>query len=114
MGVDLTLLPVSHFHVRDGKWDAMCKTQLALGRQSLCWEAIDELKPEKIPEGSDVLAANLTPDGKQLKKDPYGGDYTWVTAERLAAVLERFKPQAGAAAYLRSLPPDTKIILHWH
>lgn len=120
MGVDLTLVPLDALEVHSsGRVRGHGNSLLDLGRQRLCWDAINAMKPEAVPADAEISAgvAKL-PDGDRgygvLTTTPYGDPYTWVDADALAQVLAKFPPQAAAAAYLAKLPPDTKIILHWH
>jgi hypothetical protein len=140
MGLDLRLLPCENWIERDGqKLCGYSHTILELGR--VCedaWNAFQEtVKPHlvELPAGHDVSAYTgaLVTEGyhKGVKiygtfrsKDPYGEPFTVVTAQHLLPWIEEhfrydgrrgYGPyQAAIAAYIRALPPETKIVLDWH
>jgi hypothetical protein len=138
MGIDLRLLPCEHWSEENGRVWGFSHTILDLGRVS--YEAHDAfqvvVKPHlvKLPEGHDVSSylGDIIPDGYAegeryygtiRDKDAYGEPYAFVAARHLLPRLsEHFHYghrghgpyQASIVAYVRALPPDTKIVLDWH
>jgi len=139
MGIDLRLLPCEHWREENGKLWGYSHTILDLG--GICeeaWDAFQELvKPHlaEMPADHDVSSfiGALVPDGYHKGertygtircKDAYGSPYEVVAAEHLLPWLaEHFRYdghrghgpyQAAIVAYVRALPPATKIVLDWH
>lgn len=139
MGIDLRLLPCEHWHEEDGHTWGYSHTILNLG--GVCHEAhraFEEMvKPHlvRLPEGHDVssFVGALVPEGYYKDerlygtfraKDAYGEPYAFVVAKHLLPWLAghfqydgnlrgRGPYQASILAYVRALPPDTKIVLDW-
>jgi hypothetical protein len=140
MSIDLRLLPCEHWHVQqDGSLWGHSHTILDLGGVSHeTHDAFEELvKPHlvKMPEGhhissyvgarvSDGFHKGETTYGTIRDKDAYGTPYEVVEAQHLLPWLaEHFQYdghlghgpyQAAIVAYVRALPPATKIVLDWH
>jgi hypothetical protein len=139
VGLDLRLLPCEAWHENDGRLWGYSHTILDLGRVShAAWDSFEVLvKPHlvKLPAGHDVSSfiGVLVPEGFHkgervygtiCDKDAYGSPYEFVTAKHLLPwLVEHFKYdgarghgpyQASIMAYVRALPPDTKIVLDWH
>jgi hypothetical protein len=139
MGIDLRLLPCEALHEENGRLWGFSHTILELGR--VCHEAHDafvaSVKPHlvKLPAGHDVSSHVGTrvsegyykgepTYGTLRDKDSYGSPYEFVAAKHLLPWLaEHFQYdgdrghgpyQASIVAYVRVLPPDTKIVLDWH
>jgi len=137
MGIDLRLLPCEHWH--DGKLWGYSHTILDLGRIDVdAWNSFQELvKPHlaKLPTGHDIssfVGASVTEGyhkgestyGTIRAKDAYGEPYEVIAAKHLLPWIEahfqydghlgKGPYQASIAAYVRALPPDTKIVLDWH
>lgn len=138
MGIDLRLLPCEIWQERDGRLWGYSHTVLELG--GICeddWNAFQTtVKPHlaELPTGHDVasfLGARAT-DGRHEGEhvygtfratDSYGEPFKVVAARDLLPWLvehftydgERGGPyHAAIVAYVRALPPDTKIVLDWH
>lgn len=139
MGIDLRLLPCEHWSVHDGKTWGFSHTILHLGDiWEEAWDAFQQMvKPHLVtmPAGHDVSSYTgaIVPDGYHKgekiygtirEADGYGAPYTFVTAKDLLPWLaEHFQYDGGRGhgpyqtsivAYVRALPPDTKIVLDWH
>jgi hypothetical protein len=139
MGLDLSLLPCEHWREENGRLWGYSHTILDLGR--VCQDAYlsfeKMVKPHlaQMPAGHDVssFVGALVPEGNYYAgeriygtirdKDAYGTPYVVVTAQHLLPWLEehfcydgnRGGPyQTSIVAYVRALPPDTKIVLDWH
>ncbi len=141
MGIDLRLLPCEHWREPSEpgqKLWGFSHSILDLGR--VCQEAHDAfdkmVKPHlvELPGDHDIssytgalVAEGYHKDetiyGTLRPKDAYGAPWTFVTAQRLLPWLEehfrydgdRGGPyQTAIVAYVRALPPDTKIVLDWH
>ncbi len=139
MGLDLRLLPCEHWRYESGKLWGFSHTILELG--GICeeaWTAFEmQVKPhlEKLPKDHDVssFVGGRVPEGYHKgepmydtlrDKDAYGSPYEAVDARHLLPWLaEHFQYdghlgrgpyQASIVAYVRALPPTTKIILDWH
>lgn len=141
MGIDLRLLPCEVWHEMDGSgivW-GYTHTILNLGRVDVTThEAFDELvRPHVVPmpDGHQIssFVGSRVPEGHYLgecmygtirAKDAYGTPYTVVEAQYLLPWLAAYFQydgnlgkgpyQASIVAYVRALPPDTKIVLDWH
>ena len=143
MGLDLRLLPCEHWTEKNDRVWGYSHTILELGRVGEdAYRAFEKLvKPHlvKMPDGHDVSSyvGKLIPDGYAKgeryygafrAKDAYGTAYEFITAQHLLPWLEAHfrndgsdgggKPygpyQTSIVAYIRALPPDTKIVLDWH
>lgn len=139
MGIDLRLLPCEHWHEENGKVFGFSHTILELGRiYEEAWGAFETMvKPHlaKLPDGHDIssFVGGRVPVGFHKgepmydtirAKDAYGSPYEAVTAAYLLPwIVEHFQYdgrrghgpyQTAIVAYMRALPPDTKIILDWH
>jgi hypothetical protein len=143
MGIDLRLLPCEHWTESNGRVWGFSHTILELGRMGEGdYEAFEKMvKPHvtKMPVGHDVSSyvGRVIPDGqakgeryygKLRDKDAYGTVYEVVTAQHLLPWVEAYFSydgndgsgmpygpyQTAIAAYIRALPPDTKIVLDWH
>jgi len=138
MGLDLRLLPCEHWHVSDGRLWGHSHTILDLGGVShddyLAFEKMVKPHLSKMPVGHDVtsyVGARVAEGyyqgepiyGTIREKDSYGSPYEVVSPQHLLPWLEehfrydghRGGPyQTAIAAYVRALPPDTKIVLDWH
>ena len=143
MGLDLRLLPCEHWTERNGRVWGFSHTILELGGMGEGdYEAFEKMvKPHlvKLPDGHDVSSylGKLIPDGYAKgeryygtlrSEDSYGTPYEFVTARHLLPWVEEhfcydgnagsglpYGPyQTAIVAYIRALPPDTKIVLDWH
>lgn len=139
VGIALRLLPCEHWNVTDGRVWGFSHTILNLGDVDVdAWNVfLVQVKPhlKELPEGHDLSSyvGALVPDGfyKGEKAygtirptDSYGEAYQYVSAQHLLPWLaEHFQYdghrgygpyQAAIVAYVRALPPHTKIILDWH
>jgi len=137
MGIDLRLLPCECWREEDGKVWGFSHTILELGRVG--GDAFDDyeelVKPHlvELPDGHDVssyVGERVTegyykgePTYGTLGKDAYGTPCATVTAKQLLPWLEehfchddrRGGPyRTSIVAFVRALPPDTKIVLDWH
>ena len=139
MGLDLRLLPCEHWSALDRRVWGFSHTILELGRVGhdayAAFEATVTPHLATMPAGHDVssfVGARVV-DGRHegehvygtiRDKDAYGSPYQFVSARHLLPWLaEHFKYgghedygpyHAAIAAYVRALPPDTKIVLDWH
>jgi len=139
MGIDLRLLPCEHWHEQqDGSLWGYSHTILDLGGVSHethdAFEAQVRSHVVKMPAGHHVTSfvGGRVPEGHHkgervygaLREDAYGTPYEAVAAEHLLPwLVEHFQYdghlgrgpyQASIVAYVRALPPDTKIVLDWH
>ena len=140
MGIDLRLLPCEHWNDRnDGHLWGYSHTILDLGRVGEdAWNAFQtSVKAHlvKLPAGHNVssyvgaLVAEGHHKGERIygtirDKDAYGEAYMFVEAQHLLPWLEEHfcydghrghgPYQTAIAAYVRALPPNTKIVLDWH
>jgi hypothetical protein len=139
MGIDLRLLPCEHWREENERVWGFTHTILELGGVGQDdYDAFEKMvKPHlsKMPANHDVssfVGARVSEGyhqgepmyGTIRAKDSYGTPYEVVTAQHLLPWLEEhfrydghcgYGPyQASIAAYIRALPPDTKIILDWH
>ena len=91
---------------------------LCFERHNLDWrdyEAFDRIKAEAIPMPEGVLWYG--DEGiEDRKDDPYGEPLTWMAAHTLARHLAA-QPLRGwdvaTLAFLKALPPATKVVLWW-
>jgi hypothetical protein len=139
MGIDLRLLPCEHWHEVDGKLWGYSHTILELGSiWEEAWHAFQTMvKPHlvRMPASHNVtsfVGARVDEGyykgegiyGTIRDKDAYGAPYEVVVAEHLLPWLaEHFKYDGGSGcgpyqtsivAYVRGLPPNTKIVLDWY
>lgn len=139
MGIDLRLLPCEHWSESDGRVWGHSHTILDLGRVGHgAYDSFQELvKPHvtKMPANHDVTSfvgcrvASGRHEGDHVygtirATDGYGDPYEFVIAQQLLPWLEKHfrydgklghgPYQASIVAYLRALPPHTKIVLDWH
>lgn len=140
MGIDLRLLPCERWHEQqDGTLRGYSHTILDLGDISqeahLSFEALVKPHLAKMPPGHNVTSfvGARVPEGYYKGEriygticaaDAYGSPYEVVAAEHLLPWLaEHFQYdghlghgpyQASIVAYVRVLPPETKIVLDWH
>jgi hypothetical protein len=137
MGIDLRLLPCEYWREENGRVWGCSHTILDLGRVHRdVHDAFDAMvKPHLVPlpEGHDVTSyvGAVVSEGYYkgeriygaLKDDAYGESYKAVAAKHLLPWLEKHfcydgerggPYQTSIAAYVRALPPDTKIVLDWH
>ena len=139
MSLDLRLLPCEHWYEENGRLSGMSSTVLELG--SLCddaWDAFQaQVKPHlvELPAGHDLssyVGARVPAGfhkgepmfGTIRAKDAYGSAYEVVAAQHLLPWLTAYFQydghlgkgpyQTAIVAYVRALPPDTKIVLDWH
>ena len=91
---------------------------LCFERHRLDWqdyEAFDHIKAEAIPMPEGVHWYD--DDGLQARNDdPYGNPLTWMPAHSLARHLA-CAPLRGwdmaTLAFLKAIPPETKVVLWW-
>lgn len=140
MGIDLRLLPCEAWHESDGTLWGYSHTILDLGGVGVEeHDAFDEMvRPHvvRLPAGHEITSpvGAVMPEGNYYAgehvygrirdEDAYGRPYEAVAAEHLLPWLaEHFQYdghlgrgpyQAAIVAYVRALPPETKIILDWH
>lgn len=139
MSIDLRLLPCEHWSVHDKRVWGFSHTVLTLG--SVCEEAWNDfqlrVKPylAELPVDHDITSfvGERLADGHHkgehvygrfADKDAYGEAYKAVAAKHLLPwIVEHFQYdgdrghgpyQASIAAYVRTLPPDTQVVLDWH
>jgi hypothetical protein len=83
---------------------------------------VRKMVAEPLPHGHNITGivakrGHGEPTYGEFTCDPYGAPYTWVRADKLAAVLrvalhgDRIDP---TDAYIAALPGDTMVILGWH
>jgi hypothetical protein len=115
MGVDLRLLP---FDSDQGDW-AYSHTIINCGQD---YDLFDKIKvlasmpvPPKFSSFCGRLANGDTGYGN-TQTTPYGEPLTFVLAEHLVNVEHDEKDvlTRAAWAYLKCLPPHTKVALYWH
>lgn len=140
MGIDLRLLPCESWDDRNPNARLWGFSHSILELGGVCkeaWDAFETMvKPHlmKLPTDHSVssFVGDVVPEGHHKgepmygtirAKDAYGAAYEYVTARHLLPWIEehfryngdRGGPyQAAIVAYVRVLPPDTKIILDWH
>jgi hypothetical protein len=139
MGLDLRLLPCERWNEESGRVWGFSHTILDLGRvDQESYDAFEEMvKPHLAPMPADHDVSSFVgarvPDGRHegehtygtiRDKDAYGQPYQVVAAEHLLPwIVEHFQYdgcrgggpyQTAIVAYLRALPPTTKIVLDWH
>jgi len=139
MGIDLRLLPCEHWYEKNGRVLGCSHTILELGRVGHdvhdAFETMVKPHLAKMPAGHDILSfvgARVSEGyykgepiyGTIRDKDAYGAPYEVVAAKHLLPwIVEHFQYdghcgygpyQASIVAYVRALPPDTKIVLDWH
>jgi hypothetical protein len=121
MGLDLTLAPENY----PSSWwltfdrirvdrDYRLYSQIAGLRGTAGYTQV--CNPRPIP--SNVKVQWYEDEGiKERKTDPYGSPLTYLTAGELLAVAlpTNASPwNKGVWAFLKELPPDTRILLWWH
>jgi hypothetical protein len=141
VGVDLRLLPCEAWRVMaDGRVWGYSHTILNLGRVSYAthdaFEALVRPHVARLPADHRVssFVGAIAPDGRHegervygtiRDKDAYGTPYEVVEARHLLPWLAEHFPhrdhygasdgfRAAIVAYVRALPPETKIVLDWH
>lgn len=139
MTLDLRLLPCESWHEENGRLWGYAHTVLALGSVGEdAWNTFQvQVKPHlaKLPAGHDVTShiGARVPEGHHTGElmygtirdnDAYGAPYEYVAAKHLLPWLaDHFTYdgrrgggpyQAAIVAYVRALPPYTKIVLDWH
>jgi len=139
MGIDLRLLPCEHWREENGRLWGYSHTILELGGVDQdTYRAFEKMvKPHlvKLPAGhhiSSYVGARVPEgyyEGEPMygtirDKDAYGTPYEAVTVQHLLPWLEEHfcydghcghgPYQTAIAAFVRALPPNTKIILDWH
>lgn len=109
MSVNLTLA----FDRYGTKWPTLCYERHRLGWQDS--EAFDRLKADAVPLRDGVQWYG--DEGlEERKEDPYGQPLTFMSAHTIArhlgaAPLRGF--DAATLAYVKALPPETRVILWW-
>lgn len=117
MGLDLRVLPF------DGDFPQLCFSHTVLGvdRCAALFEQIDALPSWPVPEGFASFTGQA--DGIEdtcygdTTETPFGQRTCYVFAGQLAAipVPERAGYKTRATwAYLRELPPETKVAVYWY
>lgn len=124
MSVELDLLPVDGWSETNGKIWGYSHTVIPVRRGSDLdngdlYDDIKKLKPKKLPKGHDISSYVSVRKGGDyrygvLDTDPYGKPYTWVRAKALARVLKKHHPKDASTAFVAALPPNQRVILHWH
>lgn len=117
MGVDLCLIPVDSDL---GDW-SMGHSLLEVERRSELWNVVEALAKHDLPTKFQCFKARNA-DGDPcygtLTDDCYGNLVKCATAGDLAAIQHQSTtdhPRNRAIwAFLRELPPETKIALYWH
>jgi hypothetical protein len=117
MGVDLRLLP---FDADQGDF-AYSHTILELGQNYDLHKQIKELNSMPVPLGFTSFSGRVngfsgTAYGKTTVT-PYGEPMKFVLADDLCGIkLSEDAPYIEQAiwAYLKCLPPHTKVALYWH
>lgn len=117
MGVDLRLLP---FDSDQGDW-AYSHTMFEVGRDYDLHDKIRGLPQMPVP-GDFTTFSGRRPDYDevcygQTQTTPYGEPVLYALASHLTAI--KLPPDASARlkaawAYLKCLPPQTKVALYWH
>jgi len=120
MGLDLTVAPIQ-FHTMDW-W--LANNRLSFDRNYALFSQIAPIgrgdgklvcKPKPLPEGKR-LDWYADEGCKQVTEDPYGTPLTYVPA----AEFRKVKPKGtndwnkAILAFLKTLPPDTPVVLWWH
>lgn len=139
MGLDLRLLPCEHWSEENGRVWGISHTILELGRVGHDdYDSFQELVKShlvKMPDGHSISSyvGARVPEGYHKGEriygtikdtDAYGEPYKVIAARHLLPWLEEHfcydghrghgPYQTAIAAYVRALPPDTKIVLDWH
>jgi hypothetical protein len=139
MGLDLRLLPCEHWQEDNGRLWGYSHTILELGGvdrdEYLSFEKMVKPHLAKLPTGHNIssfvgaLVSEGHSKGEHLygtirDKNAYGTAYEVITAQHLLPWLEDhfrydghrgYGPyQVAVVAFIRALPPDTKIVLDWH
>ena len=118
MGVDLTLLPFDA--------DFYSHTMLQVERRRELWPKVTALDSAPLALVSKDFHCYLARDrngetryGTLPREDPYGTPYRCTTAGALSKlwtdpeVRDNVRNRA-IWDYLAALPPDTRVVLHWH
>ena len=124
MGVDLTLLP---FEVNEEVEKTVCFSHSVLGvdRDRELFKKITELEEKKGIAVPFNFYSYLSSDGKYEEphygittETPYGTPLNYLRVKDLlefkAAIYSFDKRTKAVWAYLKQLPPKTKIALYWH
>lgn len=117
MGVDLTLLPFDH---DGGDW-GFSHTVLQLVPVRAVIDKIRELDSMRVPERFMSYASRDSeyPDSHygDTQQDAYGDPVRYVYAMDLVKLADGLPEEyvdTPEWAYLRKLPPRTKVALFWH
>lgn len=119
MSLDLTLIPVEH---DDGRW-GYGHTVLRMDAANYIHDLIERFNLRET-DPPDKFNTYLSRDDKyeephygETNEDPYGEPLRCVRAGDLGALVlhENVTARDRAVwAYIRQLPPETKIALYWH
>lgn len=116
MGVDLRLLP---FDCDQGDF-AFSHTILEVGRDYDLHDKIRKLKSMPVPPKFTSFCGDLE-NGETgygvTNETPYGEALEFVLAGHLCAIPlppDAFYRARAVWAYLKELPPHTKVALYWH
>lgn len=116
MGVDLRLLP---FDADQGDF-AYSHTMMEVGRDYDLHGKIRALKSMPVPSDFTSFCARGV-DGEptygKTSETPYGEQLEYVLAGHLAAIKlprDAWYGVRAVWAYLKELPPQTKVALYWH
>jgi len=100
------------------KWEHSPGRILGYERLSLShqdYELFDRIRAEATP--IDGVLLSYEDEGiKDRSDDPYGTQLTFLTAHRLAKHFEGVEMEAWDAAvlaFVKALPPSTRIVLWW-
>lgn len=127
MSLALFLFPLDHMYItHSGMMRGYSHTVLNVSDARRI-DDVSKLVAESLPDGHEIygLIAGTIKGGQddgehkdgRFDRDPYGDPYTWVRADKLAAVLrvvlhgDRVDP---TDAYIAALPGDAMVILGWH
>ena len=119
MGVDLKWLILDSYFPARG-W-GYSHSMMELGRDYAYHQKLRELPDEAIPNDFSSYVAVHPSDGDscygQTTQTPYGEDLRMVKVSDILSVEHDFDGQywaEAALAYIRCLPPDTRVALYWH
>ncbi len=115
MGLDLCLLP---FDGDSGNW-AYSHTMLQCNRDSELFEKIQKLKSIRVPPDFGTFHCRddeyEQPHYGNTQETPYGEPVEYVLAHDLVKITPDDTGYVNKAvwAYLKELPPRTKVALFW-
>lgn len=115
MGLDLTLVPNRYPQI--GGW-FLAYDRISLDRQYALFDAIRD-QVDTFPLEDDTRFQWYGDEGlEDVREDPYGSPLRWCFAKDLSKIRLSVEDLSawnrGVVAFVRSLPPDTKIVLWWN